>query len=298
MIKTILTWIFLGLLLFSGVWYFLLKESDFSINFKSSGVPGEIYQNLLYYPFEQEFESSEITERVPFKKLVQEISLEGEKFELTWIFSEENETESRVKVDINSDHSFNTRLNLLFRNNDLQTRIAKKIKQIKEHLDVNSSLYKVNVLGETISPATICACISLENELNQKALDMMRNIGRLSGYILESQIEMTGKPRVIVNNWDQETNIITYDFCFPVANKSNTPPAGIFFKEIPAVNSIKAIYNGNYLYSHLAWMQLLNYAKTNNLEVEKTPQEIFNDNPEMGGDARIWEAEIYMPLKQ
>lgn len=298
MIKTILAWAVMGFILFSGIWYFLLKESDYSISFKSSSAPGELYQSLLYYPFDKEFESSQITGRAPFEKLVQAIKIDGQKLELTWNFLEENKSKSLVRIDIKGQNSFQNRLGILLRNNDLQQKIAQEIDGIKVNLENNSDLYKVKIIGQAISPETTCACISLKNELNQKAFDMIKNIGSLSDYILESTAEMTAKPRIVINSWDTESNIIMFDFCFPIATESiPPPPSGISIKRFPPVNSIKAIYNGNYMFSHLAWMQLLDYADKNNLEVENTPLEIFNDNPELGGDSRIWEAEIYMPLK-
>lgn len=297
MIKTILAWTVLGFLLFTGLWYFYLKDSDYSISFKSSQSPGEAYQSLLYYPFDEEFGNSQIIQKVPFDKLVQEVEIDGEKHELTWNFSEESDFGSLVKIGINSTNSFRNRLKLLFKSSKPQSTITEEIKEVKRNLEENSDLYSVKIIGKAISPATTCACISLKNGLDQKAFDMIKNISRLSDYIMESKAEMTAKPRIIVNSWDRESNIITYDFCFPIADGSTAPPSGISIKEIPSANSLKAIYNGNYMYSHLAWMQLIKYAEDNNMEVQNTPQEIFNDNPEMGGDARAWEAEIFMPLK-
>lgn len=298
MIKTFISWIFLALILFLGIWYFLLKNSDYSISFKSSAGTGEIYQSLLYYPFDKKFDNTQIIERVPFEKLVQEIILNKEKIKLTWNISEDTEDKSLIRVDVNSSNSFQNRLNLLFKRNKLQDRITEEIKEVKNNLEGNSELYDVKILGKAISPATTCACITLKNELDQKAFDMIKNINSLSNFVMENEVEMTAKPRIVVNSWNRKSNVIVYDFCFPIAKNSvSNPPQGISIKEFQPVESIKAIYNGNYMYSHLAWMQLLNYAKTNNLEVEDKPLEIFNDNPEMGGDARNWEAEIFLPLK-
>jgi effector-binding domain-containing protein len=71
----------------------------------------------------------------------------------------------------------------------------------------------------------------------------------------------------------------------------------IIYKRIPTQRAIKAVYNGNYTTSDRAWYVLLDYAKKNNLEVTGLPLEVFYNNPNLGGDALNWKAEIFMPLK-
>jgi len=48
---------------------------------------------------------------------------------------------------------------------------------------------------------------------------------------------------------------------------------------------------------HRAWYALINYAKKNNIEIEKKPVEIFYNNPNFGGNELDWKAEIYLPIK-
>lgn len=298
MSKTLIAWTVVFFLTVAGIWYFAVKKYDYTIRFETSVNPSEIYQKLLYYEF-QEFEKVEVDARAPFKNLVQKGELKGKDLKLSWELSKENDTVTNVLVGIkNTENPFKSRLQLLTGSGTFKEKAISEIKQFKKALEKDSDLYNIDIKGETMSPETTCACIYLKNTVNMKALDMVQNINTLSGFMVDNDLEMEAKPRIQVLKWDVTSNSIDYNFCFPIDPAASPKPSGdIFITKIPAQNSLMAIYNGNYMYSHLAWVRLLDYAAENNLKLEQRPLEIFNDNPEMGGDSRNWEAEIYLPIK-
>lgn len=298
MLKSLIAVTVILFLLGTGVWYFLIKEYDYSIRFETSVIPSEIYQKLLYYEF-QEIENIKIDTLSPFSHIVQKGELNKDDVKLNWELFQKNDTVTRVTVGIqNTGRSFYSRWKLLTGSGSLKEKTTSEIQQFKLALKKDADLYSIDIKGRTISPETTCACISLKNTVNNKAVDMVQNINSLSDYIIDNELEMLAKPRIQVVNWDLITNTIVYNFCFPIDPAASPEPStNIFITTIPEQNSLKAVYRGNYMYSHLAWVRLLDYAEKNDLEIEKKPLEIFNDNPEMGGDARNWEAEIYLPLK-
>ncbi|MCM4160638.1 hypothetical protein FHG64_18445 [Antarcticibacterium flavum] len=295
--KTNLIRIFLLLLAVLGIWYFILKSYDYSISFKAAGLPGEVYQKILAFDYENLGNINDLN-RTPFNEIEQQASVEGTNLEITWLFEEENDSTTRVKVLVNEENTFLSRLQLLTGSSTTQEILSQDLKRLKWALEMDTEQYKVEITGMVPSPAATCACISLENKIEKKAGDMMQTIGRLAEFMKQNELEMAGKPRIQVNNWDLPANKIFYEFCFPIGTGSIKVPAkGIYFKDFPAKNSIHAIYNGNYMYSHLAWIRILDYAEKNNHEITKTPLEIFQENPELGGDSRFWRADIYLPLK-
>lgn len=298
MLKSLITATVILFLLVTGVWYFLIKEYDYNIHFETSVIPSEIYQKLLYYQF-QEIDNIKINRLSPFDNIVQKGELNKEDVKLNWALSRINDTVTRVSVGItNTERSFYSRLKLLTGSSFLKEKSTSEIQQFKSALERDADLYFIEIEGSTISPGSTCACISLKNTVNNKAVDMVQNINSLSDYLMENELDMMAKPRIQVVDWNLSTNIIDYNFCFPIDPAASPKPTQeIFLTTIPEQNSIKAVYRGNYMYSHLAWVRLLDYAKKYDLEIEKKPLEIFNDNPEMGGDSRNWEAEIYLPLK-
>lgn len=285
-----------GLLLCFGIlWYFFLKSYDYSISFQVSTVPGTAYQKVLNW--DGEFTESKRT--ASFKEMFEEKTIAGIPIELKWEFISQSDTTTLVRANIKTlDNNLKERWLLLFGKTELQSEIEEEVRALKESLEGNLEMYSVSVQGEAMSPESFCVCIPLDNNVTGKASDMMRTINILAAYIKENQLEMPAKPRIHVTEWNLRTNGIKYDFCFPVSSTSELPEhLEIFSKSIPSQRALKAIFNGHYGISHLAWYSLLNYAERRDIDVTYSPLEVFNVNPELGGDSRYWEAEIYLPIK-
>lgn len=297
MSKTILLRIFLLLILIGGVWYFGLKNYDYSISFKATQVPGEVYHKLLVFDYKNLANLTE-TNRNPYNSIEQTAQINNTAIYLNWQFEEENDSVSRVRVLVNQENRFKSRWQMLTGRNEIQKVLLNEVQRLKLALELDTEQYKVEITGTALSPAGTCACISLENEIDGKAGDMMQTIGKLATFLEDNELKMAGKPRIQVRKWDNQDNKISYEFCFPfVPGEVKKSSPDIHIKEFGVQKSIHAIYNGNYMYSHLAWIRILNYAQKNNYELIDTPLEIFQENPELGGDSRFWRADIYIPLK-
>jgi effector-binding domain-containing protein len=104
---------------------------------------------------------------------------------------------------------------------------------------------------------------------------------------------------IVVNSWNREADSLDFNFCFPIVRSERLPEyPGISYKRIFSKKALKAVYNGNYITSDRAWYALLDYAHRNNIPVEETPVEVFYNNPNMGGNALTWKAEIFLPIKE
>lgn len=298
--KTFFLWILLLIIFGAGGWYFFLKPEDYNVSFNTSAPPGRVYQKLVSWKFKN-LGKNRVLKQKAFNQVKHIGELKDAPLELEWNISALNDSVTRVKIRV--DHTENklfNRLKLLISKPDFQEKTKEDILQFKEALEADSELFKVQLTRSEEIPATTCACISLESPVEEKAFEMMKNIDTLSNYLLNYNLEMEARPRVHVTSWNKESNSIAFDFCFPLKGEKNNFPETqrIFIKEIPSQRGLKAVFNGNYMFSHQAWFRLVNYAENNNLELKNEILEIFNDNPEMGGDAKNWEAEIYIPLKK
>ncbi len=233
MSKTILFRIFLFLLLLAGVWYFGIKNYDYSISFKAKQVPGEVYQKILVYDYKN-IKNIQETKRKPFNSIEQTAEINEIGLNLNWHVKEINDSLSRVKVSVNQENRFLSRLKMLTGGNDIQKLLSQEVKRIKLALELDSEQYKIEITGTALSPAATCACISLENQIDRKAGDMMETIGRLAFFLKENEFEMAGKPRIQVKEWDQEANRISYEFCFPFAPFFTTFFTTFFFFGSPS----------------------------------------------------------------
>ena len=126
---------------------------------------------------------------------------------------------------------------------------------------------------------------------------MLQTIGYLENYVLSRDINLTGPPFVKVTRWDRDKQVIDFDFCFPVNLAQDIKPTTeVNFKEMKSFPALRAIFNGNYRLSHLAWYDLLNKAEEEDLKTNSLPLEIFFNNPKVESNSADWKAEIYLPI--
>lgn len=299
MLRTALLWVLSLIFLISGSWYFFLKTEDYSINFNTSAPAGRIAHKLKNWKF-QHLEDVKVSEKEVFHFLSQTAQLDRSPVELSWKFSTKNDSLTRVRIEVtHADNKFRKRLALLFSTPDFQKKIKKDILKFKKALQADSDFFKVKVLGPDKIPETTCACIPLKSKMDDKAFEMKKNINILSDYLLKYELEMAARPRVDITSWNKSSEDIKFDFCFPLKKTEKEFPetSRIFIKTIPEKAALKAIFNGNYMYSHQAWMELIRYAKREKIKTKAKILEVFNSNPEMGGNTLHWEAEIYIQVR-
>lgn len=291
-------WISLGLVLvlaLAGFWYFLIKNHDYKISFHTSAAPGTIYLRALHWKPDR---TSTIA-KVPYQELLQKLELDGSPVNLKWEFLPVNDSITRVEAAVQATEGiFLERLKLLVGQSAQQHKMAEELESFRDLLEKDEDLFDIQIEGEAMLPEALCACVSLESEIEKKAAGMMQNIGLLQEYMRQHGLQLDGKPRLKINHWDYSTNRISFDFCFPISSEKQLPDTPLIkIKNIPSQTALKALFRGNYIFSHHAWLQLLNYAEMHDLEVTGGPLEIFIDNPELGTDSRRWEAEVYLPVK-
>ena len=299
MFKTFTIWTLILIFAASGTWYFLIKEFEYTITFRSKTEPGTAFFEVLNRKYSN-WENVKVERAEEFSEIVQQAKISNSTKRISWDFSTINDSVTEVTAKINDvQQPIRARIKNLFGEVKAQELIEEELKNLRDQLNLNSTFYRIKILGKTNSPAATCACISAHSNVEEKAFAMIENIEFLSAYVLENDLQTSGRPRIDVTNWNLKSNRITFDFCFPLAESTNYPTTGnIFIKHIPSQEAVKAIFNGNYAVSHTAWWKLLNYAEENNIEVTPQPLEIFLNNPEMGGNSKNWEAEIYMPIQQ
>ena len=133
--------------------------------------------------------------------------------------------------------------------------------------------------------------------MQEKAQKMIREDGVITGYLGQNTIPIIGKPYVEILKWDQKTEQLEFNYCFPIAkNTVYVENPVVKFKSIPALKGITATYYGNFRTSDRAWFAILDYAKRNKIELNAKPLEHFLDNPFNGGNELEWKTEIIIPF--
>ena len=288
---------FLGVVIVAlFIWYFFIKQHDYQVRFESKTTPGTISQIIKTWNLTQE--GGRILGWDGLDEVTQRLVYGDSAYTYTWRIESVHDSLSTVTAYIaDNENSFQNKLKILFSDTDFEKRSRNTVQNLGESLLDHLGSIKVEIVGEGDSPDSFCACIAVETTQYGKADGMMANYGYMNSIIVKNNIELNGTPLVEVTEWNQETDSLKYNFCYPIIRSERLPRLrDIEYKRLFKKRSLKANYNGNYITSDRAWYAMLKYAESNNLELSGLPIEVFFNNPSMGSQDKTWLAEIYMPI--
>ena len=288
----------LGVLLLAGlVWYLFIKPYDYVVSFKARTFPGTINQSLKIW--NSTLKDAQLVNQEGLTHLEQNIKFNDSTYLYQWDIIPLTDSTSKIKVYVKDlDHSLQNKIAIPFFNTDFEKRTISTVKDFSEKLNEHIDNFRVKVTGKKELAATYCAYVSVKTNQFGKAKGMMYNYPLLNTILANNGIELNGRPFIEITEWDKETDSIHYDFCYPIIKSDSLPEhPDLKYKQFNSRNALMAVYNGNYITSDRAWYALMDYAGKNDIQVTGLPVEVFQNNPNMGGDALTWKAEIYLPLK-
>jgi len=289
--------VLLPLLIVGLVWYLFIKPYDYVVSFRARTFPGTINQSIKLW--NSTLKDAELVNQVGLTQLEQNIKFNDSTFLYRWDIAPLTDSTSKVKVYVKDlDHSIQNKITIPFYNTGFEQRTISTVKDFNEKLNEHIGKFKVKVTGKSELPSTYCAYVSVKTTQFGKAQGMMYNYPLLNTILANNGIELNGRPFLEVTKWDKETDSIQFDFCYPIIKSDSLPQhPDLKYKQFNSRNALKAVYNGNYITSDRAWYALMDFAAKNDIEVIDLAVEVFQNNPNMGGDALKWKAEIYLPLK-
>ena len=283
-------------------WYFLLKQSDYTITFKVNAATGTISQGIMEWTTIQSKSQNEkytVLEKRNFDFIKQQMKKGNEEMEYTWNMESINDSMTNVTVGVKDlNHSFYNRLTAPFVPTKFRTEQIEKIKLFKTGLEDHIDDFKIRIDGEKSSEEIYVAYISLKSVMQEKAQTMIGYDPEIVGYLDRNKIKIIGyRPYLEVTDWDQDGETVSFNYCFPIPkNTKYVQDDNVKFKTIPAFKGLQATYFGNYRTSDRAWFTLLDYAKKNNIKLQKKVLEHFLANPFNGGNELEWETKIIIPF--
>ena len=289
--------VLLPLLVAGLLWYLFIKPYDYRVTFKARTFPGTINQSIKTW--NSTLKDAQLVNQEGLNQLEQNIKFSDSTYLYQWDIIPLTDSTSKVKVYVKDlDHSLQNKIAIPFFNTDFEKRTISTVKDFSEKLNEHIDNFRVKVTGKKELPATYCAYVSVKTNQFGKAKGMMYNYPLLNTILANNGIELNGRPFIEITEWDKETDSIHYDFCYPIIKSDSLPEhPDLKYKQFNSRNALMAVYNGNYITSDRAWYALMDYAGKNDIQVTGLPVEVFQNNPNMGGDALTWKAEIYLPLK-
>jgi effector-binding domain-containing protein len=299
--NTKIKWSISAILIAFFGWYFLIKQSDYTITFEAKAATGTIFQGIQEWSVAQSKKNNGVyttQEKKNFDFIKQEYKKGDNQMEYSWNIKSINDSTSKVEVNVKDmNHSWYNKLTVPFINTPFKQQQINKIKDFKAGLEEHLKAFKVKIDGEGQSSETFVAYITLKSVLQEKAQTMIGNDATITGYLHTNNIKIIGHPYVEITNWDRDKETLTFNYCFPVSkNATQVADPNVKFKVIPAMKGLKATYYGNFRTSDRAWFALLDYAKRNDIELENKVLENFLANPFNGGNELEWETKIIIPF--
>jgi len=289
--------VLLPLLVAGLLWYLFIKPYDYRVTFKARTFPGTINQSIKTW--NSTLKDAQLVNQEGLTHLEQNIKFSDSTYLYQWDIIPLTDSTSKVKVYVKDlDHSLQNKIAIPFFNTDFEKRTISTVKDFSEKLNEHIDNFRVKVTGKKELAASYCAYVSVKTNQFGKAKGMMYNYPLLNTILANNGIELNGRPFIEITEWDKETDSIHYDFCYPIIKSDSLPEhPDLKYKQFNSRNALMAVYNGNYITSDRAWYALMDYAGKNDIQVTGLPVEVFQNNPNMGGDALTWKAEIYLPLK-
>ena len=280
------------------LWYFFIKPQDYQIRVVAKANTGTINQALKSW--NKTLKEASIRQLSDLNHLEQMIATGDSTHIYLWNITPITDSTSQLVVDVkDADYSLNNKLVIPFGDTDFEKQSRKTVTDFIESLNIHRKEFKTTFIGEDELPSTYCACVEHKTTQSNKAFGMMESYPFLNSVIAGNGIQVNGIPFIETTDWNMQNDSISFNFCYPIIKTDSLPIVkNMVYKEFVGKKSLKAIYNGNYMTSDRAWYTLLDYAKENNIKIEQKPIEFFFNNPNMGGDALRWKAEIFMPIAE
>jgi len=290
--------------LIAAVWYLFIKEYDYQFRFKAKYGPATVYQEILNWENFTPADTSQnikVINKEPYSGLLQQVDLDNKNSLLMeWEFEYINDSVTQVIVNtLDKEDQFKNRLEILnpFKKSRHFAKLKERFSAFNEMLNVRQNAYKITIADTATSPAFDCACITSKAKVENKANAMMATVRTIESYLSDNELKLQGSPLLKVTKWNIDKNEIIFDFCFPIKfNDSLKATSEIQLRQIESSKSLFAVFNGNYRQSHLAWLDLYEKARRENIAVNPLPLEVYFDNPRTGIESAEWRADIYLPL--
>ena len=109
---------------------------------------------------------------------------------------------------------------------------------------------------------------------------------------------MDGNPFLVVHDWNESNDSISFDFCFPIIRISAVPEhPKIKFMSVESMDAIKTDFYGNYSITDITWYNLAEEAKKLGYRSNHKLIEVYHSDPHSGGNELEWKAEIYLGIE-
>ncbi|MFD1095177.1 SRPBCC family protein [Salegentibacter chungangensis] len=247
------------------------------------------------------------TEATPFSKINQIISFDtpfGEtSSQVYWEF-EEAENGTKVTWGMKGEQSFTEKLIFSFQDQSISEMMLPMFDKGLENMETvilnKMKEYNISVDGIIQHGGGYYMYTTTASKMSQVDERMQKMIADVSSYMEQNNIEKTGNPFVLYNEWNDEKGTAIFSAGIFTSSEVITPAESMILNDyLPNQKVVKTTLKGDYKNLKEAWDKTYAYILENGLEVnsEANPFEVYLTSPEHISNPAKWVTHIYVPVK-
>ena len=283
-----------------SIWYFLLKNEDYRVYFEIESPKGAVYEQILNWNYERPFSEKIINtiSKKPYYSAVQNFRFSQDSLlNIVWQLQRKNNEITKITASFTDKyHSINQRLELLIGKSTIKPQSINFSKKLKAYIEKQNQSFRISDIDTTVFKKRKFLYKKLKSTTESKAKTMLIQNGVIMNYIIQNQLTLDDYPFVEVLSWDKNTDSITFNFCYPIKETLSNKNQSILYAEKDNFDALQILYNGNYNKSHVAWYAYEDYLENNDQNRKVLPIEVYQNDPQLGGNEMEWETKVLLPL--
>ncbi|MFH0843398.1 MAG: GyrI-like domain-containing protein [Bacteroidota bacterium] len=290
------------LVIIGGITFLLARSCDYQAHFTIKATPDIAYYNIVNWNiWNRNLLSSkiEILSKTPVRNVSQKVTLNDTTLFFNWDFKKLNDSITMVRVYVSDpDRKLYNRLTVPFLNTRFKKGVRGNLLDIKTRLELMLKKFHYEFTGYHHFEKKSCVYINLKSTTRDKARTMILNVTELNQFVRQNNLELDGNPFLVVHDWNELKDSISFDFCFPITHTDAVPEhPKIKFMTVESMDALKTDFYGNYGITDITWYNLAEEVKKQGYRINNKLIEVYFNDPHSGGNELEWKAEIYMGIE-
>jgi effector-binding domain-containing protein len=288
--------------LIGGISFLLNRPYDYQAHFTEKTTPDIAYFHILNWDIwnrNQLKPKFEILSKTPVSDISQKIIVNDTAFIFNWEFKKLNDSSTLIRVYVSDpDRRLYNRLTVPFKNTRFKNDVRGNLLDIKTRLELMLKTFHYEFTGYTQFEKRSCVFMNVKSTIRGKARTMMLNVSALNQFVRQNDLELDGPPFLVIHDWNESSDSINYDFCFPIKRTDVVPDdPEIKLKTVEDMDAIKTDFYGNYSITDITWHNLAEEARKLGYRSNHELIEVYLNDPHSGGNELEWKAEIYLGIE-
>lgn len=289
------------LALTGGITFLLSRPGDYQAHFTVKTTPDVAYYNILNWDTWNHTNLTakiDVLSKTPVRNISQKVTLNDTTLIFNWEFEKLNDSITVVRASVSDpDRKLYNRLTVPFMNSQFKNNVRGNLLDIKKRMELMLKTFHYEFTGYHRFEKKNCVYINLKSTPKGKARAMMSTVTELNQFVRQNNLELDGEPFLVVHDWNELKDSISFDFCFPIIRIDAVPEhPEIKFKTVESMDALKTDFYGNYSISDISWHNLAEEAKKLGYRSNHKLIEVYYNDPHLGGNELEWKAEIYLGI--